>query len=93
MVMQIEISDTFKKIWGLMLKSKASASPADSVWDGLVRVNQLTSDYIKEFYGPAAIEFNGRYYTPDCIVFEEKKPATAADKRAAILAERKNDTL
>lgn len=82
----IELSDDFKKIWGLMLKSKESAAPATSVWDGLCRVNKLTSDYIFEMYGSAAIEYKGRYYTPDCKIIPAPQKTTE-QRRAEIRGE------
>lgn len=80
---KIEYSETQLKIWGLMLKSKESAQPAANMWDGLCRVNQLASDYVKEIYGDAALFYNGKYYTPDCILIPEETE-TAAQKRARI---------
>lgn len=83
----VQISDEFKRIWGLMLKSKKSAEPAPTIIAGLLRVNQLTSDYIHEMYGAAAIEVDGRYFTPYCRVLKSQ-PKTAAERRKAIKQER-----
>lgn len=76
-------SETQVKMWITMLKSKESAQPAESIWAGLVRVSQITSDYVREMYGHAAIEYNGRYYTPDCKLMPAE-PTTAAKRRASL---------
>lgn len=83
----IEISDAMRSNWVTMLKSKDAAKPADSVWEGLMRISQMTSDYVKEIYGQAAIEYNGRYYTPDCLILPDVVE-TAAEKRERIKRER-----
>lgn len=42
-----------------------------NLWDGLCKINELTSDYVKEMFGPRAIMHNGRYYTPDCQLVDD----------------------
>jgi hypothetical protein len=86
--MWIERSETMIKIWVLMLKSKQSTEPAATIWEGLTRVTRLMHEYIKDHYGPAAIEFDGKYYTPDCVIHHEPKMETAAQARKRILEER-----
>lgn len=83
----IELSDSMRSTWVTIMKSKPATAPADSVWDGLTRVNQLTSDYVREIYGQAAIEYNGRYFTPDCLILPDVVE-TAAEKRERIKRER-----
>lgn len=80
---EVEYGPDQIKIWQLMLKSKESAQPAASVWVGLCRVNKLTSDYVHEMYGSAALEHKGRFYTPDCTIIPEPKKTTE-QKRAEI---------
>lgn len=80
---EVEYGPEQIKIWQLMLKSKASAEPAPTVWAGLCRVNKLTSDYVHEMYGSAALEHKGRFYTPDCTIIPEPKKTTE-EKRAEI---------
>lgn len=83
---EVMISETMKSIWVLMLRSTESQTEASNVMDGFMRVNRLASEYVKEMYGPAAIEVNGRFYTPDCEVVRAKM--TADERRAKILRER-----
>lgn len=84
----IEISDNMKSIWVTMMRSKAQSEFQADSWYAWVRnIGKLTSEYVKEIYGQAAIEYNGRYYTPDCLILPDVVE-TAAGKRERIKRER-----
>lgn len=87
---RVELSDEFKKIWCVMLRSKQAAEPAASVFEGLARVNQLTSEHIKEMYGESAIEKDGRFFTPHCVPSKDF-PQTAAERRRKLKAGRDDE--